>query len=91
MSDSFKSRVRKLEQRNSAGDAGLLATILRRSNGEGGVAAAITSLETELGRRLDPALAQRAEQTAVRIQALMCEIERVTNGTAWEEEHHDCD
>ena len=61
----FKSRIRRLEERSTIGDAGLLAILLRRANGEGSLAAAVSSLERERGRPLemDPVFRQRVERT----------------------------
>jgi len=76
MSD-LENRVRKLEQRNATGDAETLATLLRATLREGGVAAAITSLERDRGAplNLDRAFVQRAEVLADRIRARMRAID----------------
>ena len=78
---NFESRIRTLERRDSAGDPESLRLLMGICHREGGVMPSHAALEGEIGRRIDPALAKRAERLLVDMERFRVAAELSTNGS----------
>ena len=67
----FKGRLKRLEQSKTFSNAALLATLLRRANGEGSLSGAVAAIERERGPlKMDPVFRQRAERIESGVRAM---------------------